>query len=122
MFCSKEFSREQHIKHSTEGCSEAANDARNVLFSTNSCVSVYNRLLTLITVCQFGPDSLALDVTCVFNKTEIFCIFVQLHLCLHGKHMVCETLADKERFHPIIRFDKDKRVSLFLHVFDGDDQ
>lgn len=79
MFYSKELSREQNIKHSTERCSGAANDAPNVLFSTNSCVSVYNRLLTLITGCQFGPDSLALDVTCVFNQTEIFCIFVQSH-------------------------------------------
>lgn len=79
MFYSKEFSREQNIKHSTERCSGAANDARNVLFSTDSCVSVYNRLLTLITGCQFGPDSLALVVTCVFNQTEIFCIVVQSH-------------------------------------------
>lgn len=79
MFYSKELSSEQNIKDSTERCSGAANDAPNVLFSTNSCVSVYNRLLTLITGCQFGPDSLALDVTCVFNQTEIFCFFVQSH-------------------------------------------
>lgn len=115
MFYSKELSREQNIKHSTARCSGAANDARNVLFSTNSCVSVYNRLLTLITGCQFGPDSLALDVTCVFNQTEIFCIFVQsLNISVYTvKHMVCATLAYNElfhNFHPKMRVHNYKRV------------